>query len=63
MALLKRTTAKALTYGDVILRDGERLMVEHIEPEFHGSMIEFRREFGGKSSIFMPYDEAVTLEL
>ena len=63
MSLLKRATAKSLMYGDVILRNGERLQVEHIEQEIHGAMIEFIREFGGRFSVFMPYDEQVTIEL
>lgn len=63
MALLKRTTAKALQYGDVILKNGERLQVEFIEHEYFGATLELRREFGGMSSIFVPYDEPVILEL
>lgn len=63
MALLKRTIAKSLAYGDTILVNGERLMVEHIEEEVFGRNIEFKKEFGGQVQLFMPNDQTVTIEL
>ena len=63
MALLKRTTANSLQYGDVILKNGERMQVEFIERESFGATYELRKEFGGTTSIFLPFNEPVILEL
>ena len=63
MSLLKRTTANALQYGDVILKNGERMQVEFIERESFGATVEMRKEFGGTTSVFLPDNEPVILEL
>lgn len=63
MSLLKRATASNLDLGDVIIRNGERLMVHYIDEEKLGRNIHFKQEFGGDKMLFMTSDDPVTIEL